>query len=275
MNLDQLAINSVSTRTHDLPSILAAYETAGFVHVEFTLKHIYDYLAAGHDLQDVVALLKQHQLNCIGGFETAVACFAPAAERAQNHARIVANCQLLNELGGSVLVVGTDGPASSRDAADPVGQIADTFSQLGETVRPTGVKLCLEFNWSPIVKSIRTAVDVARRSACDNVAVLFDPAHYHCTPSKLEMLDADSVPFIAHVHVDDMADTPGELSNCNADRRLPGEGCLDLPRIFSRLEQFGYKGYFSIEMFDEELWALPPEAAAERMYASLQHLCRT
>ena len=271
MKKEQLAINSVSMRPSDLESILPACEAAGFTHIEFTLKHIYDYLDAGHTLQDVAALLKQHQLHCIGGFETAIACFANAEERERNHARIEANCQLLGELAGTVLVLGTDGPEG--DCADPVGDIAAAFGELAERVRPTGVKLCLEFNWSPIVKSVSTAVDVARRSGSDSVGVLFDPAHYHCTPSKLEMLDAHSVPFIVHVHVDDMKDKPGELCHCNADRALPGEGCLDLPEIFGRLEQFGYAGYFSIEMFDEALYALPPAEAAQRMYDSLQYLC--
>ncbi|MDP7633582.1 MAG: sugar phosphate isomerase/epimerase family protein [Candidatus Latescibacteria bacterium] len=273
MKRAQLAINSVSTRTHDLETILAAYEMAGFVHVEFSLKHVYDYLDAGHTSQDVVALLRQHHLDCIGGFETPALCFGAAEQRTQNHDRIVANCQLLAELGGSTLVLGTDGPEPSQEAADPVGVIAATFAELGERVQSTGGKLCVEFNWSPIVKSVRTAVEVARRSGADNVGVLFDPAHYHCTPSKLEMLDVDSVPYIGHVHVDDMADKPGELSNCNADRALPGEGCLDLGQIFGRLEQFGYDGYFSIEMFDEELWAMPPTVAAKRMYDSLLPLC--
>ena len=271
MKADQLAINSVSMRPSDLESILPACEAAGFTHIEFTLKHIYDYLDAGHTLQDVAALLKQHQLHCIGGFETAIACFADAEERERSHARILANCQLLGELGGTALVLGTDGPEGDCD--DPVGDIAAAFGELGERVRPTGVKLCLEFNWSPIVKSVRTAVDVARRSGSDSVGVLFDPAHYHCTPSKLEMLNADSVPFSAHVHVDDMQDKPGELCHCNSDRALPGEGCLDLPQIFGRLEEHGYDGYFSIEMFDAELCAMPPAEAAQRMYDSLQYLC--
>ena len=273
MNIRQLAINSVSTRHHDLPDILAAYEAAGFANVEFTLKHVYDFLEAGHCLQDVRALLQQHQLRCIGGFETAAVCFAPAEECAQNHDRILANCQLVGELGGSVLVLGTDGPDAATVVDDPIAVIAETFGELGERVQSTGVRLCLEFNWSPIVKSVRTAVEVARRSGSSNVGVLFDPAHYHCTPSKLEMLTADSVQYIGHVHVNDMADKPGELCNCNADRVLPGQGCLDLQQIFGRLEQFGYQGYFSIEMFDEQLWAMPADQAAAKMYASLLPLC--
>jgi hypothetical protein len=72
---------------------------------------------------------------------------------------------------------------------------------------------------------------VARRTGEDNVGVLFDAAHYHCTPTKFDQIDAENTPLVRHVHVDDMQDKPGELSHCNSDRVLPGEGCLDLPAL--------------------------------------------
>jgi 4-hydroxyphenylpyruvate dioxygenase len=102
-----------------------------------------------------------------------------------------------------------------------------------------------------------------------NVGVLFDPAHYHCTPTKFDQLTPENVATIRHVHVDDMSDKPGELSNCNSDRALPGKGCLDLKSIFGQLEKYGYKGYFSIEMFSEKLWAMPARKASKIMYDSL------
>jgi sugar phosphate isomerase/epimerase len=111
-----------------------------------------------------------------------------------------------------------------------------------------------------------------RRTRRPNVAVLFDPAHYHCTPTKFDQISAENVPFIRHVHVDDMRDKPGELSDCNADRVLPGEGCLDLKALIGRLEECGYAGYYAIEMFDERLWSMPAHAAAKEMYRSLLRL---
>jgi len=114
---------------------------------------------------------------------------------------------------------------------------------------------------------------VARRSGRLNVGVLFDPAHYHCTPSKFEQLTPETVSLIKHVHVNDMRDKPGELSDCNTDRALPGQGILDLRALFGQIERGGYTGFFSIEMFDEALAALPPEDAARRMYDSLLPLC--
>jgi len=115
---------------------------------------------------------------------------------------------------------------------------------------------------------------VIRRVGRPNAGVVFDPAHYHCTPSKFEQLTPDNVATVRHVHIDDMRDKPGELSHCNEDRVLPGEGCLDLPGLFERLDSLGYRGYCGIETFNAELWAMPPGQAARRMYQSLLPLVR-
>ena len=271
MRSEQLAINSVSTRQADLQTSLDAYQQAGFVNVEFWLSHVWQYLEQGGTRAALQRLLGRYNLQCIGGFETPLLCFAGTQERRTNHDRILENAELLAELGGRNLVVGTDGPET--EMADPLSPVVEAFSQVGERIASTGVTLCLEFNWSPLVKSLRTAGHIARCVGRDNVGVLFDPAHYHCTPSKFDQLDDDNGPWIKHVHVDDMRDKPAELSNCNSDRLLPGQGCLDLPALFGRIEDYGYRGYFSIEMFSDELWALPAERAAGLMYASLAYLC--
>lgn len=271
MKKSQLAINSISTRHADLEEALAAYSAAGFTHVEFALPQVRKYLSGGKTEADARRLLDRHHLRCIGGFHTHLEVFSPAESRAKNHATILANARLLRELGGNNLVLGTDGP--SQPVADPVGDIAAALGEVAAQVAETGVNLLVEFNWSPVVKSLRTAVDAARRSGAKNVGVLFDPAHYHCTPTKFEMIHAESVRWIRHVHLNDMRDKPGELSNCNSDRVLPGQGCLDLRALLGALEKHGYRGGYSIEMFNEELWAMPAARAARLMYESLLPYC--
>jgi 2-keto-myo-inositol isomerase len=273
MKTSQLAINSISTRHRDLEEALAAYASAGFPSVEFALGHVKDWLQNGRTAADARRLLDRHGLRCIGGFECELECFTPPGQRARNHDRIVANARLLGELGAASLVVGTDGPADLNAHTDPLGAVAESFAAVGARIASLGVTLCLEFNWSPLVKSLRTAVEIARRSGAANVGVVFDPAHYHCTPSKFEQLTAESIPFIRHVHVNDMRDKPGELSHCNADRVLPGDGCLDLHALLNALERHGYRGFFSIEMFTEEYWRMPAAEAARLMYQSLLPYC--
>jgi sugar phosphate isomerase/epimerase len=115
---------------------------------------------------------------------------------------------------------------------------------------------------------------VARKAQHPRVGVLFDPAHYYTTPTKFDHLNPDTVPWIKHVHLDGMRDKPGDLSHCNDDRVLPGQGILDLPALIARLEEHGYAGYFSIEMFNHDLWQLPAAEAARRCYESLLPLCQ-
>ncbi|HEX8833548.1 MAG TPA: TIM barrel protein, partial [Abditibacteriaceae bacterium] len=195
--------------------------------------------------------------------------------QAKNHAYIVENARLLAELGQGKqqsMVVGTDG-AAIGELENPVERYAEVVGQVANQIAPLGVDLLLEFNWGA-VKSLPLAAEIARQSGASNAGVLFDPAHFHCTPTKFEDLTQENVAFIKHVHVNNMRRKAAELSNCNDDRLLPddSEGALDVKALFRKIEENGYKGLFSIEMFSQELWDLPPATAAKRMFDSLQFL---
>jgi len=274
MKRTQLAINSVSNMKHPLEEVIAAYREVGFHQVEFVLSHIKDYLATGKTIDDARALLDAASIRCIGGFECSVDCFVDEDTRTSNLERIIDNANILSSLGATTMVVGTDGPGDTTTyTEDHLCTIAEGISTAATVIEHTGITLLLEANWSPVVKSLRTAADVVRRTGMENVGLIFDPAHYHCTPSKFDQLTPETVALIRHVHVDDMADKPGELSDCNGDRRLPGQGILDLKGLFGHLEKHGYSGYYSIEMFDEGLWAMPAVESARLMYDSLLTLC--
>lgn len=269
MRPEQLAINTVSLRGESVPEELRACAAAGFRNVELCLPEVKPWLAA-NSVEALGELLGELGLRCIGGFETTICCFGDAAAQAANHDLLVANGELFAALGGGVMVVGTDGPAQpSLEALDAAGAVcAQVAARL-----PESVALAIEFNWSPLVRSLRSAARLAEAAAHPRVGILFDPAHYHCTASKLQDLEPEIAGRIVHVHVDDMAAKPGEWTHCNADRRLPGEGYLDLPELFGKIEAAGYAGYFSIEMFSDELWALPAAEAAARMYDAMAWLC--
>jgi 2-keto-myo-inositol isomerase len=273
MKIDQIAINSVSNLPHPLEKVLDAYANAGFRNVEFYLKHVWDAIEQGKSPADVKRMLDDRGQTCIGGFEVVIECFTPKKQRAKNHRRTVKNVELLASLGARCLVAGTDGPSSNSLTPDQrIAAIAESFGEVADRVRAAGITICLEFNWGPAVRSLQTAAAVANRARRKNVGILFDPAHYYCTPSKSEHLDKKTVQAIRHVHVDDMPFVPGDLANCDDDRVLPLKGCLDLPTLFARMENHGYNGFFSLEMFDKNLWAMPPNKAAKLMYASMKRL---
>ena len=272
MNQSQLAINSVSTRQNNLEEALAAYAAAGFRNVEFVLPLVKDWMKQGHSVADVRALLTNYQLQAIGGFQTHVECFTSPESKQINHAIHLENAQLIHDLGGGTLVVGTDGPGQAT--LEALDGIADTLRGLARQIEGLKVSIAVEFNWSPVVKSLHSAVRVAEKVDHPQVGVLFDPAHYYTTVTKFEHLNAQSVRWIKHVHLDDMRDKPGELSNCNSDRVLLGQGILNVRGLIERLEQYGYTGFYSLEMFNEDLWKLPVTEAARQCYDCLLPYCK-
>lgn len=273
MDTKRIGLNTVSLQFTTLPEVAAAVAGAGFRVIEFHLDQVRRELERGLTLDEVRRILSDHGLRVAGGFNDVLLGLAEPEKRAENHAKNVANAELVAALGGTAMVVGTDyttWPSAKQDPA-AADKFASALREVCDRIAPLGVSVLLEFNWG-MVKTLFNAVDLVRRSGASNAGVLFDPAHLHCTPTKVEHLTAATVPLIRHVHVNNMPAKPAEYTNCNADRLLPGDprGIYDLPAIVSRLETHGYRGDYCIEMFSPELWALPPADAARRMFEAMQ-----
>ncbi|MGB3330720.1 MAG: sugar phosphate isomerase/epimerase family protein, partial [Thermomicrobiales bacterium] len=207
-------------------------------------------------------------LNLLGGFELGLEVFSSPASQAANLAAQVENARLIHALGGGMLVFGTDGPEGAI-SLETLPVVAERVRALLAATADLDVTLGLEFNWGPVLKSLRTAVLVADLVGDPRVGVVFDTAHYHCTPTKFEDLTPEIVGAITLVHLNDMRDIPGDLSDCNSDRVLLGEGILPIPSILNALEQGGYRGPCSIELFNDQLWAMTPQDAAPILYQNL------
>lgn len=269
----RLGLNTISLRFTTLPEVAAACAEAGFGVIEFHLDQIRGELARGLTMAEIRAVLADHGLRVAGGFNDPLWSLAVGPEREANHAKHRANADLVAALGGRAMTVGTDYVAwpPADQEPDVIGRIAGTVHEVATGIAPLGVDLLIEFNWG-VVKTLHAAVEIVRRAGVANAGVLFDPAHLHCTPTKVEHLTAETVPYIRHVHVDNMPAKPAEITDCNRDRVLPGDpvGCYDLVAIFARLEALGYRGDYCIEMFNDALWALPPREAAKRMFDAMQ-----
>jgi 2-keto-myo-inositol isomerase len=271
MKAEKLAINSQCTFQHNLEEALDAYAAAGFPCVEPHLNLVKDWLDDGHTVDEAWELFQSRELRVVASSQLEVMCFGSPDARMPNLRANAENARLIRELGADKMIVGTDGP--EQNSVEALDDVAGAMWNLAEATEDVGVDIAIEFNWSPIVKSLQSAVRVAEIADHPRVGVLFDAAHYHVTPTKLRDINESSVRYIKHVHLDDMPDTPADLTHRDFDRVLPGEGVIDLSEIISALEQNGYEGYFSIEMFSAKLWRLPAKEAARKCYESLLPLC--
>src|SRR5215210_693810 len=272
MKTEQLAMHSLTTNHRNLEEALDAYAAAGFRNVEPYLPLVKAWLEDGHTVEGTRELFGSRGLRLIASSELAVECFHAPDVLLPNLRANAENARLIAELGGGAMIVHTDGPETvTPGSLDPIARV---LVDLAGATEDAGVDVAVEFNASPVVKSLPSAVRVAEIADHPRVGVLFDTAHYHVTPTKLSDINEHSVRWIKHVHLNDMPDTPADLTHRDFDRVLPGDGVLDLPGIISALEGNGYGGFFAIEMFSAGLWGLPTKEAARRCYESLLPLCQ-
>lgn len=175
MKAEQLAINSQSTSHRNLEEALEAHAAAGFRSAEPHLNLVKDWLDDGHTAEQTRKLFESYGLRVVAGSELPVACFGSPDASLANLRANAANARLVRDLGGDALVVGTDGP--EQVSIEALDTIARALCDLARSIEGLEVDIALEFNWSPVVKSLPSAVRVAEKAGHPQVGVLFDTAH--------------------------------------------------------------------------------------------------
>src|SRR5207245_5354166 len=100
--------------------------------------------------------------------------------------------------------------------------------------------------------TLSTSLKMIREAAHPNVRPMLDFFHFGSGMSKFEELDMIHPNEIAHIHFQDILDTPRELIDNNG-RVIPGDGKAPVVPILKNLAQKQYKGALSVELFLMEL----------------------
>ena len=137
---------------------------------------------------------------------------------------------------------------------------AEDFAATPDCIRETG-EIAREFDLTAMVEFTRTSTHLAtltsslemiREAAHPNVRPMLDFFHFWSGVSKFEDLDMLQPGELAHVHFQDLLDTPRELID-NDSRLIPGDGIAPVVRILQKLAEKEYDGALSVELFRAEL----------------------
>lgn len=260
---------------NDLVPYLNAAASAGFQAADFSMTHARALeTAAGREA--VIEAFQSRGLQP-GAWGAGTQVIGSYADFDASLGEVADNAALGAALGARVAAVvvpnRTDMPAD--EALDllamRIGDVADTAA--GE-----GVALSLEFigpNIWPeqpyeLFSGIRGTLDLIERIGRVNVGILFDTYHFHCGDSELADIAAAGRA-INHVHLNDAP--PGDPATFDDSvRRLPGDGVMDLAGIANALEEAGYKGPGGVEIFNDDMRALPIDAGAARVAAACRRV---
>jgi sugar phosphate isomerase/epimerase len=149
---------------------------------------------------------------------------------------------------------------------------ADDFKATPGCIRETG-DIAKQFNLTAMIEfartsthlsTLRSSLMVIREAAHTNVRPMLDFFHFWSGMSKFEDLDLIRPGEIAHVHFQDILDTPRELIDNNG-RVIPGDGNAPVVGILRKLAEKQYSGPLSVELFLMELQQGDPYEVAGRI----------
>jgi sugar phosphate isomerase/epimerase len=239
---------------------IEAAAAAGFRAIEPWNDDVDAHLASGGSLAEIQELLARHRLEvpsmiAIMGF---VGNEAPG--RAERLAEARRRMQQARDLGSPFIVAS---PPMGRADLQRCG--AD-YAALLELGREIGVRPAMEFlGFVEHVNSIPVAREIMERSGDPTATIVIDWFHMVRGDGRETMfqdLQALRAEQIAIVHLDDVPYDRPFSEMADGDRVYPGDGNIPVDALFHVLEEIGYAGVVSLELFSEELWRQDPFAVA-------------
>ena len=137
--------------------------------------------------------------------------------------------------------------------------------EAGDIAKQFNLTAMIEFTRvSTHLATLSSALTMIREAAHANVRPMLDFFHFWSGMSKFEDLDMIRPGEIAHVHFQDVLDTPRELIDNNG-RVIPGDGKAPIVAILKKLAEKQYAGPLSVELFLMELQQGDPYEVAARI----------
>jgi 2-keto-myo-inositol isomerase len=179
---------------------------------------------------------------------------------------------LVARLGGKRICAPPCGVAQAADR--DLLRVAARYRRLLELGSTFGVVPQLEL-WgrAPVLSKLGEIAYVLAEAGRPDACAVLDVFHIYLSgspPAGLRALSADSL----HVfHLNDYPANPPRDRITDSSRVYPGDGVAPLGDILRSLRAIGFRGFLSLELFNETYWRQPPQTVArvglEKMQASV------
>ena len=249
-----------------LPAKLQAIRDAGFTQVMLMAR---DLMGHAEGLDDAVRVVKASGLR-VTGFQV-LRDFEGLSGHLHDYKIDIAKAMLemCHAVGAKVLLICSS--TSTHASSDPAG-IARDLRKLAMLALPLGIRIAYEgLSWGRTINEFTTAWDVVCRADAPNLGIGIDSFHAFATKTSLEDLDLLDPEKIFLVQLADFMwnEIPSNEERINTARHFrvfPGEGVHSeqVAELVMRLDQLGYRGDYSFEVFNDDYQQIPLPTVAQR-----------
>jgi len=264
--LDRLSLNQATVKRLSVP------EAVGLcVRHEIPAIGLWREPVAETGLEAAAAAVRDAGLRvsslCRGGFFTHADPGARQAAIADNKAAIAEAAAL--GAGTLVLVSGGLVPGS-RDIGLARRMIADAIGELVPVAQSHGVRLGIEALHPVfaadrcVITRLGEALDLALQFPADAVGVVVDTYHVWWDAALLPDIARAGERIVSYQVCDWILPLPADTL---LGRGHVGDGYIDFPPVTAAVAAAGYTGYIEVEIFNEDIWAAPPDETAATVLA--------
>ena len=247
----RISLNVSTIRPYKLPveQQIEACGKAGFDGIELWMSDIQAYIGRDGSLADLAAMLKDNGLvldNIIAFAQWAV---DDQSRREAGLQQMKREMEITAALGGKYIAAPMSG-VSKLDSS--LNDYAQRFLHVIEAGKEHGVTPLLELWGAGALSKLADAAYIAIATGHPDANLLLDFYHLYRGGNSFDSLHMINVAKLPVFHINDYPATPPREQLNDRDRVYPGDGICPFETVIPLLYQGGFRGTFSIELFNEE-----------------------
>ena len=250
----KLCLNTSTIKHVPLLEKIRLVGEAGYEGIELWLNDVWEYVARGGEVGNVLKALDNHGL-----FVPSVIAMRQWGDfDGWEHQLVLDEAKRRFALGarlGAPFIVAT--PPLEKIEVD---HLPSRYHELLEIGREEGIKPTFEYiSFFKSVNTLGKAWEIVQETNDADATLILDAFHNWNSFSTLEELRESPVSKISHYHIDDADPTIPAGEQKDPDRVMPGDGQIDLNSEIKVLQEIGYQGTVSLELFNQYWWEQKPE----------------
>jgi len=247
----RISLNVSTIRPYRLPvdQQIEVCGKAGFDGIELWVSDIQAYLEGGGSLPSLASKLKDNRLvleNIIG--------FAPWASdnperRDTGLQQMQREMEMTAALGGKFIAAPLSGVNRLESSLD---EYAERYLRVIEAGKTLGVTPLLELWGAGALSKLANAVYIILATGHPDANLLLDFYHLYRGGNSFDSLNLINLAHLPLFHINDYPAAPPREQLNDRDRVYPGDGICPFDKIIPLLYKGGFRGGFSVELFNEE-----------------------
>lgn len=250
----RISMNTSTLQAYELPADeqIRMVAEAGFDGIEMWVRDIRSYIDGGGSAEELGELLVSNNLlleNMIGFSEW---ISDDANTRAEAIDILRSDMEMIARMGGKYIAA----PVQGIDFVDRTkfDDYAERYRAILELGDKTGVLPILEVWGTGALHKVSDCAHIAIASGHPDATVLFDFYHVYRGGNDWDTIDLVNGSKLPVMHMNDYPANPSREELTDADRVFPGEGICPFDEIIPKLYKAGFRGGFSVELFNRDYW---------------------